>query len=81
MKAETYKSKRDEILRLPQFEKMTKGRKNALHPVRKEQNWIKEELDNLLSEGKINDSLYIKLNPIGSQPAHLHGTPKCIRKS
>ena len=51
--------------------KMTKGRKNALHPLRKEQNRNKEELDKPQNT---------KLNPIGSQPARLYGTTKVRKK-
>ena len=54
---------------LPQFEKVIPTRKNEKHPVLKEEekiiNGLKEHLDN----GKIDETLYDKLKPMGSQPA------------
>ena len=76
MKKEDYHSKLDEILRLPQFEKLTKPRKNAKNPVLKEEERIVSILKNLRNEGKIDIPLYTKLKPRGSQPARLYGLAK-----
>ena len=38
MKKDAYHTKLNAILQLPQFEKMTEGRKNALNPILKEEN-------------------------------------------
>ena len=37
MKKETYESKLDDIINLPQFQQVSKTRKNAKHPVLKEE--------------------------------------------
>ena len=76
MKEETYKQKLDTILELPQFEKYVPPRINAIHPVLKEEERIIETLKTLRDSGKIDNSLYRKLKPKGSQPARLYGTAK-----
>lgn len=52
IKQETYKSKLDAILLLPQFQKLPKGRKNALYTIRKEEQQIVKELENLCKRRK-----------------------------
>ena len=81
MKQETYKSKLDDILQLPQFEKLRKERKNALDPTLKEEERIDEALKRLLNEEKIDKNLYQKLKPKGSQPARLYGLAKVHKTS
>ena len=76
MKKEDYCSKLNDILQLPQFQKVEKGRKNEKSPLLKEEERIVEALKNLRDEGKIQKSLYKKLKPRGSQPARLYGTAK-----
>ena len=76
MKQGTYKAKLDEILKLPQFDKLPKGRKNAMNPVLKEEIRVVESLEQLRNDGKIDESLFQKLKPIGSQPVRLYGLAK-----
>ena len=76
MKSEDYQSKLGDILKLPQFEKLPKGRKNARNPAILEEERIIKALDDMVEGGKINDSLYAKLKPKGSQPARLYGLAK-----
>ena len=63
MKKDTYYEKMEKIIKLPQFEKYEKPRKNALHPVLKEEERVKELLKSLLEEGKIDKALYDKIRP------------------
>ena len=76
MKREDYQKKLDDILKLPQFKKVKKKRKNAKHPVLAEEERIVDILKKLRDEGKIEQSLYKKLKPRGSQPARLYGLAK-----
>ena len=76
MKKEDYCSKLNDILQLPQFQRVEKGRKNEKSPLLKEEERIVEALKSLRDEGKIQKSLYKKLKPRGSQPARLYGTAK-----
>ncbi len=70
-KDETYHSKLDAILELPQFEKVQKIRKNAKHPVLKEEERILSTLNQLKSDGKMEEELFDKL-----KPARLYGLSK-----
>ena len=72
----TYNEKINTILQLPQFEKYHKPRKNAKHPVLKEQERVVDILKELQEAGSIELSLYQKLKPTGSQPARLYGLAK-----
>ena len=81
MKQEDYHAKMDTIIQLPQFEKYVKPRKNAKHPVLKEQERIHDILKDLHEEGKIDEALYHQLNPRGSQPARLYGLAKVHKKN
>ena len=76
MKKETYHEKMNNIINLPQFEKLQNTRKNAKHPVMKEEERIKGTLSDLVKEGKIDEELYVKMRPRGSQPARLYGLAK-----
>ena len=76
MKQETYKAKLDDVLKLPQLKKLPKGRKNAMNPVLKEEIRVIESLEQLRDDGKIDESLFQKLKPKGSQPARLYGLAK-----
>ena len=76
MKRSVYNEKLDAIIHLPQFEKVVKGRKNAKHPLLKEEERIVQSLKKLRDEGRIDENLYRKLKPRGSQPARLYGLAK-----
>ena len=71
MKQEMYQKKLDVILNLPQFEKVTQTRKNAKNAVLKEEERIVSTLKQLRNDGNINEYLFEKLKPIGSQPARI----------
>ena len=79
MKRQTYEAKLSEILSLPQFVKEKQTRKNAKHPVIKEHERICSSLLDLNKKGKIDDELYEKLKPTGSQPTRMYGTAKVTR--
>ena len=81
MKKEVYHEKMNAIINLPQFEKYIKPRKNAKHPVLKEQERIRDVLKELLEEGKISEKLHEELVPRGSQPARLYGLAKVHKKN
>ena len=55
--------------------------KNAKHPALKEHDRIIDELKKLKSEGKIDDDLYEKMYPTGSQPARLYGLAKVYKNA
>ena len=76
MKRSVYNQKIDAILQLPQFEKWVKPRKNAIHPLLKEEERIVKALKDLRDTGKIDRALYRKCKPRGSQPARLYGLGK-----
>ena len=80
MEVGKYQEKLDAILELPQFQTVTKTRKNAKDPVKKEEERIKDELEDLLKADCIDKTLYDKLVPHGSQPARLYGLAK-VHKS
>ena len=76
MKRETYNSKMEAIINLPQFEKVEKKRKNEKHPVIKEEERVISILKSLKEQNKIDEELYHSLHPRGSQPARLYGLAK-----
>ena len=80
MKRQDYHRKLDDILNLPQFEKVVNTRKNAKHPVLKEEERVVDTLKELKNQGKIDKELYKKLKPRGSQPARLYGLAKVHKK-
>ena len=47
-----------------------------MHPVLKEEQRVVKTLEQLRDEGKIDESLFNKLKPVGSQPARLYGLAK-----
>ena len=61
MKVDSYKKKLDDILKLDQFRKETKPRKNSLDLILKEEERINEELSVLNDTGKISDELFEQL--------------------
>ena len=81
MKKEIYESKLDAIINLPQFEEVVSRRKNAKHPVVKEEERVLTTLQQLRNDEKISEDLYGKLKPIGSQPARLYGLVKVHKNS
>jgi len=76
MKKEDYHAKLLTILQLPQFEKISQMRKNAKHPVLKEEERIVGILKKMKQDGLINEAMYEKMKPIGSQPPNLYGLAK-----
>ena len=76
MSVETYKSKLNDVIKLPQFEKVLPKRKNEKHPVLKEEERITSILKDLKERDKITATLYDRLKPIGSQPPRLYGLAK-----
>ena len=80
MKKETYHERMDDIIKLPQFEKVVKKRKNEKHPIFKEEERIINTLKSLKEQEKIDEELYAALCPRGSQPARLYGLAK-VHKS
>ena len=81
MKKETYFEKMNGIINLPQFEKTVNKRKNAKHPVIKEEERVKDILKKLHDEGQISTTLYETMRPKGSQPARLYGLAKVHKKN
>ena len=71
MSSETYQDKLRDIINLPQFEKVVSTRKNAKHPVFKEEEKVVTFLKKLLDKKKINEELHDKLKPRGSQAPQL----------
>ena len=69
------------IINLPQFEKVEKKRKNAKHPVIKEEEGVISILKSLKEQNKIDEELYHSLRPRGSQPAHLYGLAKVHKQN
>ena len=76
MKKTTYHEKMDTIINLPQFEKFENNRKNAKHPILKEEERVTNILKSLLDKGKLDKDLYEQIRPRGSQPARLYGLAK-----
>ena len=76
MHKNAYHDKMNAIISLPQFHKWTPPRKNAMHPLLKEEQRVSEILTQLHKDGKIDEELYNQLSPSGSQPARLYGLAK-----
>ena len=76
MPRETYEKKLEPIINLPQFEKYVDGRKNAKHPILKEEDRVTDVLRNLKNDGKISETLFNELKPVGSQAPRLYGLAK-----
>ena len=75
MKSETYKKMLNDILRLDQFEKLEKQRKNSRDVVLKEEERINNALAELKANGKISEELFLELKSCG-EPACLYGLAK-----
>ena len=80
MKKEAYHTKLNKILDLPQFQKITANRKNAKNPILKEHDRVVNILKKLYKKGRIDNELYRKLRPSGSQPPRLYGLAKVHKK-
>ena len=80
MSIESYNQKLGEILKLPQFEKMTKQRTNAKEFVLKEEEDIVKCLKELLNEEQISQKAFDMLKPVGSKPPRLYGLAKVHKK-
>ena len=82
MKIDKYQEKLDAILNLSQFEGIpTMKRKNEKSPVIKEEERVRDALKELKNSEEIDESLYEKLKPIGSQPARLYGLAKVHKRN
>ena len=80
MKVTDYRHKMDSLINLPQFIKFEQKRKNARHPVFKEEERVETVLKGLKDNGKISEDLYQNLKPCGSQPPRLYGLAKVHKK-
>ena len=58
MKKTLYQNKMDDIINLPQFEKITKTRKNQKHPILKEEERVQTKLKELLDQKNVGQTLY-----------------------
>ena len=76
MHRQNYNSKLDPIIDLPQFIKVEEKRKNAKHPILKEEDRVVSVLMDLKKKGKISEELLSELRPTGSQPPRLYGLAK-----
>ncbi|XP_066916931.1 uncharacterized protein [Clytia hemisphaerica] len=76
MKRQVYNQKLENIINLPQFQKVVPKRKNEKNAILKEEERILAMLKSLKNENKISESLFLKMKPIGSQPARLYGLAK-----
>jgi hypothetical protein len=66
----------DAILQLSQFEKVVTTRKNAKHIVLKEEERVVNILEEMKEDGRIDEHLFSKIRPMGSQPPRLYGLAK-----
>ena len=80
MDNQTYEKKLDPIIDLPQFEQHVDSRKNAKNAIIKEEERIVNVLTQLKRDGKISESLFEELKPVGSQPPRLYGLAKVHKK-
>ena len=76
MTRETYKNKMNDILKLDQFEKLEKPRKNSKNFIIKEEERINEELDKLRDNQLITEELRVEMRSKGAQPPRLYGLAK-----
>ena len=68
MKADSYKKKLYDNLKLDQFRKEVKPGKNSLNLILKEEERINDELRALKDTGKISEGLFDQLKSRGGQP-------------
>ena len=76
MREKEYNARLELITNLPQFKALEQNRKNAKHPVLKEEERITGILKDLKKKEKIDEELYTALKPRGSKPAQLYGLSK-----
>ena len=76
MKSSEYESKIRDILNLPQFEEVTTARKNAKDFTVKEEERVQKALTAMKNANKIDEELFNKVKPRGSQPPRLYGLAK-----
>ena len=81
MKKTNYNEKMNEIINLPQFEKVVKKRENEKHPIIKEEERIQKVLKDMLEAEEISKNLYDKMRPRGSQPPRLYGLAKVHKEN
>ena len=81
MKEDTYKAKLEEIRSGPQFEIITKTRKNGKHIIVKEEERINNAIKKLEKECKINETLAANLTSKGAKPARLYGLAKIHKEN
>ena len=72
----TYRNKLNDILKLDQFVKLEKTRKNSKEFIIKEEERINKELDMLKDQGELSEDLVKELKSIGGQPPRLYGLAK-----
>ena len=80
MSKDSYNKKMDKLVKLPQFQKLEKGRSNAKNPILKEEERVINTLKDLKKKGKIDEKLFDRVKPVGSQPARLYGLAKVHKK-
>ena len=80
MSEKEYTQRLDEITNLSQFEKVDKSRKNERDPILKEQDRIVSALKHLEKKGKLSETLFKELKPIGSKAAKIYGLGKVHKK-
>ena len=81
MSEESYAKKMENILNAKQFEKIRKGRKNAIDPILSEEKKINEVLLACKKEGKLDEKLYQKLRSTGGSAPRLYGTAKTHKEN
>ena len=60
MSKDSYNKKMDKLIKLPQFQKLEKGRSNAKNPILKEEERVINTLKDLKKKGKIDEKLFIQ---------------------
>ena len=81
MHKDAYTEKLNDIINLPQFDKVVPKRKNEKHPVLKEEDRVLSLLKKLRKDNKITESLFAKLKPCGSQAPRLYGLAKIHKEN
>ena len=76
MKKTTYTNKLKDILKLDQFEKVEKTRKNAKQFIIKEEERINNTLWQLVIDNELTEEQYCELKSMGGQPPRLYGLAK-----
>ena len=80
MSNDKYNSKLQDIIDLPQFEKVHPKRKNEKNPIVKEEERITAALKKLKENNKISETMFTQLKPSGSQPPRLYGLAKIHKR-